>query len=173
MFKLVAQRFVNACASLCTSIHRASQPPVYCVHSRCRAPSAPGGDWRCSYCCLAFRRSSVQAVAAPSPNRSQHRASRAGNRRADFVAHTSLRLRPHPGSPAASRDVWPGWQLTTSRDYLIDTPQTDNDRVNYALSASLGSGASGSSSRRAVTAQQNSRERSFVTGSSSGGSAQQ
>lgn len=49
----------------------------------------------------------------------------------------SLRLRLHlaPLLPQLRVTFGRGWQLTTSRDFLLDTPTVDNDRVNYAISA--------------------------------------
>jgi len=49
----------------------------------------------------------------------------------------SLRLRLHLASllPQLRITFGRGWQLTTSRDFFLDTPTTDNDRVSYALSA--------------------------------------
>ena len=78
------------------------------------------------------------AIAAPSPaSRSLERAAIEAAALGSSVTR-SLRLRMHLAQllPQLRVTFGRGWQLTTSRDYLIDTPQTDNDRVNYALSAS-------------------------------------
>ncbi len=78
------------------------------------------------------------AVAAPSPI--DHTIERAAIETAELGSSVtrSLRLRMHLAQllPQLRVTFGRGWQLTTSRDYLLETPQTDNDRVNYALSAS-------------------------------------
>lgn len=78
------------------------------------------------------------AVAAPSPaSRSLERAAIEAAALGSSVTR-SLRLRMHLAQllPQLRVTFGRGWQLTTSRDYLIETPSSDNERVNYALSAS-------------------------------------
>ncbi len=50
----------------------------------------------------------------------------------------SLRLRLHLASllPQLRVTFGRGWQLSSSRDYLLETPTTEHDRLSYALSAS-------------------------------------
>lgn len=82
------------------------------------------------------------AAAAPSPN--QTHTDRSVVRAAVDAAELSpqktksLRIRLHLASllPQLRVTFGRGWQLSSSRDYLLETPTTENDRLSYALSAS-------------------------------------
>lgn len=81
----------------------------------------------------------VSAHAAPAPSAKDQAILRAAVDTAELSPSRtrSLRLRLHlaPLLPQLRVTFGRGWQLTASRDFLLETPQTDNDRVNYALSA--------------------------------------
>jgi len=81
----------------------------------------------------------ISAHAAPAPSATDRAILRAAVDTAELSPSRtrSLRLRLHlaPLLPQLRVTFGRGWQLTTSRDFLLETPQSDSDRVNYALSA--------------------------------------
>jgi hypothetical protein len=95
---------------------------------------------RLAFVALLLGVSSLMSVAVAAPSPADRSLQRAALETAELTSSPtrSLRLRLHLAQllPQLRVTFGRGWQLTTSRDYLIDTPQTDNDRVNYALSAS-------------------------------------
>jgi hypothetical protein len=88
---------------------------------------------------LRIAQSASAAPAGPSHSPSDRAIERAAIEAAELSPSRtrSLRLRLHlaPLLPQLRVTFGRGWQLGTSRDFFLDTPTTDNDRVNYALSA--------------------------------------
>lgn len=83
---------------------------------------------------------SVPVSAAPPPSPEAKAIARAAVEAAELSPQKtrSLRLRLHLSSllPQLRVTFGRGWQLSSSRDYLLETPATENDRINYAITAS-------------------------------------
>lgn len=127
---------IRECLCLTLHIHRASQPrSVRPPHVVLRPHPL-----RLALFALLLGVSSLIRVAVAAPSPTARSIEQAALETAELTSSPtrSLRLRLHLAQllPQLRVTFGRGWQLTTSRDYLIDTPQTDNDRVNYALSAS-------------------------------------
>lgn len=83
---------------------------------------------------------SAPVSAAPPPSQTDRALTRAAVDTAELSPQRtrSLRLRLHLASllPQLRVTFGRGWQLSSSRDYLLETPTTENDRLNYAITAS-------------------------------------